>query len=48
MHGAGWLIAGGILETVGAYLFVYNIWRTTGVRAPVGPSVARRPLPARS
>lgn len=46
MHGAGWLIAGGMLETVGAYLFVYNIWRTTGIRAPVGPSVARRPLPA--
>ena len=45
MHGTAFLIAGGLLETIGAYLFVYNIWRTTAGRAPVAPAVARRPFP---
>lgn len=46
MHGAVFLVAGGVLETIGAYLFVYNVWRTTGVRMPVAPPASRRPLPA--
>lgn len=42
LHGGAVLVAGGLLETAGAYLFVYNIWRTIGGMAP-----ARRPAPSR-
>jgi len=45
-HAAGFLVGGGLLETIGAYLFVYNIWRTTAVRPAVAASAAHRPLPA--
>ena len=38
------LIAGGVLEAIGAYGFAYNIWRTLGVKEPARPARAR-PLP---
>lgn len=43
--GAVALVSGGILETLGAYLFVYNIWRTLSGSVPVAAPVPRRPLP---
>jgi cbb3-type cytochrome oxidase subunit 1 len=48
MHGAAFLVAGGVLETLGAYLFVYNIWRTIGGTLPAAPPALRRPLPTRA
>jgi cbb3-type cytochrome oxidase subunit 1 len=48
MHGSGFLVAGGVLETVGAWLFVYNIWRTIGGTIPVARPAPSRPLPTRS
>ena len=45
MHGTGLLVAGGVLETLGAWLFVYNIWRTIGGTLPAARPAARRPLP---
>jgi cbb3-type cytochrome oxidase subunit 1 len=47
MHGAAVLAAGGILETLGAYLFVYNIWRTTHAAPPATRPMTRAPLPTR-
>ena len=45
-HGMACLVIGGVLETVGAYLFVYNIWRTVSpVEVPAPPPV--RPIPTR-
>lgn len=43
------LVLGGVLSAAGAYLFIYNIWRTIGgadVPAPPRPTAAR-PLPVR-
>lgn len=43
------LVLGGALSAAGAYLFIYNIWRTIGgvdVPAPARPPAAR-PLPVR-
>ena len=48
MHGATFLVAGGLLETLGAYLFVYNIWRTLGGTLPSAAPAPRRPLPTRA
>ena len=48
LHGPALLISGGVLETVGAYLFAYNIWRTIGAAAPVARPVTGRPLPVRA
>ena len=43
--GAGILVAGGVLETLGAYLFVFNIWRTIGGAEPAPRPAPQRPLP---
>jgi cbb3-type cytochrome oxidase subunit 1 len=44
------LVAGGTLEAISAYLFVYNIWRTIGPapRPLPQPPLPQRPLPTRS
>ncbi len=46
--GTTFLIAGGVLETLGAYLFVYNIWRTIGRGQPAARPAPQRPLPTHS
>ena len=48
--GTAVLATGGLLESIGAYLFAWNIWVTLGRAAPVAPTraVAARPLPVQS
>ncbi len=46
--GTGFLVAGGVLETLGAYLFVFNIWNTIGSGAPAAALAPLRPLRVQS
>jgi cbb3-type cytochrome oxidase subunit 1 len=47
--GSAALQAGAALSGIGAFLFIYNIWRTTAAPeaapAPTGPGVRNMPLP---
>jgi hypothetical protein len=46
MAGPPVLGAGGVAAALGAYLFVYNVWRTLGsARVATGAPVGRRSLP---
>ena len=47
MHGMACLVIGGVLETIGAYLFVYNIWRTVSAVEVAAPGPPVRPIPTR-
>ncbi len=46
-HALACLVAGGVLETIGAYLFVYNIWRTLSAGEVPAPGPPVRPMPVR-